>query len=254
MPDAGGRLVAKSAVVTGSGRGIERAAALRLATDGASVAICGRTVADLERTAARIREQGGQALAAPVDVSDEAAMEAFLGRVAAELGGIDVLGNNASRTAMSRISAAPLADMPAAEWRREIEANLNSMFFATRFVGRLMRERGSGAVVNDSSVHAHRPHGLFPHYDVAKAGVEATTRNAALNLGAAGVRVNAVAPGPIGVREPGQADVMSAVEREALPCSGAMGDPRRWHRWSRSSRRTTRATSPGRRSWSTVAS
>jgi len=209
------RFAGRTAVITGGGRGIGRAVALRLAGEGASVAICGRTGADLEAAAERIRSAGRNAIAQVVDVRDEPVVERFIDDVVDQLGQIDVLVNNASLTAMSNIGAAPLVDMKTAEWQRVIDTNLTSMFYVSRAVGRGMRERGSGSIVNVSSVHAHRPHGLFPHYDVAKAGVEALTRNLALNLGAAGVRINAVAPGPIDVREPGQPDVMSEAEREA---------------------------------------
>jgi NAD(P)-dependent dehydrogenase (short-subunit alcohol dehydrogenase family) len=209
------RFAGRVAVVTGAGRGIGRAIALRLAAEGAAVAICGRTVADLERTADRMRAAGAKAFVMAADVGDEIAIERFIDAAVAELGPIELLVNNASLTAMSNIGAAPLVEMTTAEWQRVIDANLSSMFFTTRRIGGMMRERGRGAIVNVSSVHAVRPHGLFPHYDVAKAGVEALTRNAALNLGAHGVRVNAVAPGPIDVREPGQADVMTDAERAA---------------------------------------
>jgi 3-oxoacyl-[acyl-carrier protein] reductase len=219
----GRRFAGRVAVVTGGGRGIGRAVALRLALEGASVAICGRTQRDLDKAEERIRSYGGNALSAVVDVSDEQQVEAFVARVARELGPIDVLINNASLTAMSRIGASPLLDMDTAEWRRVIDINLSSMFFVSRAVGRIMRERGQGAIVNVSSVHAHRPHGLFPHYDTAKGGVEALTRNLALNLGGAGIRVNAVAPGPIDVREDDAPDVMSAEEREAQRVSTALG-------------------------------
>jgi len=134
-----------------------------------------------------------------------------------------VLVNNASLTAMSKIGASPLLDMNSDEWRRVIDTNLTSMFFVTRAAGRVMREHGRGSIVNVSSVHAHRPHGLFPHYDVAKAGVEGMTRNLALNLGTHGIRVNAVAPGPIDVREPGQPDVITPEEREAQRSATALG-------------------------------
>ena len=217
------RFDGKVAIVTGAGRGIGRAIALRLAQEGAAVVICGRTTSDLEAVEQRIEQSGGRALGRVVDVSDETAVKRFVADVAGELGPVAVLVNNASLTAMSNIGAAPLVDMETAEWRRVIDTDLSSMFFVSREAGRIMRDQGRGAIVNISSVHAHRPHGLFPHYDVAKAGVEAMTRNLALNLGRSGIRVNAVAPGPIDVHEPGQPDVMSAAEREEQRMATALG-------------------------------
>jgi 3-oxoacyl-[acyl-carrier protein] reductase len=211
------------AIVTGGGRGIGRAIALQLAAEGAAVAICGRTAGDLERVVERIEANGSRAFAEALDVSDEAAVERFVSNVVAVYGQIDVLVNNASLTAMSNIGASPLVDMTTDEWRRVIDTNLSSMFFVSRAAGRLMRSQRSGSIVNVSSVHAHRPHGMFPHYDTAKGGVEAMTRNLALNLGSYGIRVNAVAPGPIDVSEPGQLDVMSAEERAAQQAATALG-------------------------------
>jgi 3-oxoacyl-[acyl-carrier protein] reductase len=194
-----------------------------MAAEGASVAICGRSRQHLERTVGEIETLGRRAFFRSLDVSDEAAVERFISDVAGEFGAIDVLVNNASLTGMSDISSAALVDMTTADWDRVIAVNLSSMFFFSRGVGRLMRERGSGAIVNVSSVHAFRPHGRYPHYDVAKAGIEGLTRNLALNLGPHGIRVNAIAPGPIDVREPGTVDSMPAEEREAQKSATVMG-------------------------------
>ena len=121
----------------------------------------------------------------------------------AVFGRIDVLVNNAALTAMSNIGFAPVPDLPVDEWRRVIDVNLSSAYYASRAAGRIMREQRSGTIINISSVHAHVPNALTPHYDATKAGLEALTRNLALYFGRFGVRVNTVAPGPI-VEEGGE--------------------------------------------------
>jgi 3-oxoacyl-[acyl-carrier protein] reductase len=206
------RFAGRVALVTGGGKGIGAAIARRLAAEGAAVAIAGRELAALQAVAGQIAQNGGRAIARSVDVADEAAVEALVTETAAALGGLDVLVNNAALTAMSGIGLAPLVDMETAEWQRVIAVNLSSLFFVSRAAGRIMREAGRGAIVNVSSVHAHVPHALTPHYDAAKAGVEALTRNLALALGKYNVRVNGVAPGPI---DAGGGDQVGLQQRSA---------------------------------------
>jgi NAD(P)-dependent dehydrogenase (short-subunit alcohol dehydrogenase family) len=187
-------------VVTGGGKGIGRAIVEHFAANGASVAFCGRQRAPLDALSAEIDESGGCALARSVDVSDEQAVERFIAETAETFGGIDVLVNNASLTAESGISTATITEMSTEDWKRTLGVNLDGVFFTTRAAARVMTESGNGgAIVNISSVHAYVPNAATPHYDAAKAAVEALTRNFALALGPAGIRVNAVAPGPIDV-------------------------------------------------------
>ncbi len=213
------------AVVTGGGKGIGRAIARRFAAEGAAVAICGRELAAVELLAAEITAAGGQALAAAVDVSEETGVIAFIDRVRDTLGAPGVLVNNAGLTAMSNIGFANPLDMATSEWRRVLDTNLSGAFYASKAAGGLMRERGRGAIVNISSVHAHRPNAMTPHYDAAKAAMEALTRSTALYLGRYGIRVNAVAPGPIAVWDEGAdgPDVYTPELREAQRRSTALG-------------------------------
>jgi NAD(P)-dependent dehydrogenase (short-subunit alcohol dehydrogenase family) len=190
------------AIVTGGGKGIGRAIALRLAHDGAAIAICGREARALETTITDITAAGGRALWRSLDVADHRAVDAFVNETQATFGRVDILVNNAALTAMSNLGFAPVPDLPVEEWRRVLDVNLSSAYYASRAAGQIMRERRSGSIINISSVHAHVPTALTPHYDATKAALEALTRNLALYFGRFGVRVNAVAPGPIAVENP----------------------------------------------------
>ena len=217
------RLEGRKALVTGGGRGIGRAIALRLAAEGASVAICGRDASVLAETFEAIKAAGGKATWRAVDVSDEAAIDHFVHDTKIEFGGLDILVNNAALTAMSKIGFAPLVEMTTEEWRRTLGINLDGAFHASRAAGNIMQAAGYGAIVNISSVHAHVPHATTPHYDVAKAGIESMTKNMALHLGRFGVRVNAIAPGPIDVWSGAKGnDPFTAEERTAQQRSTAL--------------------------------
>ncbi len=218
------RFTGRVALVTGGGKGIGRAVVRRLAADGAAVALCGRDRAAVEAVAAEIINAGGRALARSLDVSIESHIEGFVADTIETFGSLDFLVNNASLTAASGVGFAALPDMATNEWQRVMDVNVSSFFYASRAAGRAMREARRGAIVNISSVHAHRPHALTPHYDAAKAAVEALTRNLALYLGQFGVRVNAVAPGPIDVSETASVRApMDATQRAALARATSLG-------------------------------
>src|SRR5687768_12533137 len=122
-------LAGQGAIVTGGGKGIGRAIAMRLAQEGAAVAICGREAGAIEATVAEIAETGGRALGRTLDVSDTDAVNAFVAETQATFGRLDVLVNNAALTAMSNIGFAPVPDLPVDEWRQVVDVNLSSAFF-----------------------------------------------------------------------------------------------------------------------------
>lgn len=194
---------ARIAVVTGAGRGIGRAIALRLARDGALVVLADLNTETARAVAAEIADAGGQAVAQALDVTDADAVETLFSGVDERFGRLDHLVNNAGLTAGGGLKLAPAWDLDPGEWRRSIATNLDGPFLCARSAARIMRRAGRGSIVNISSVHAHSPNALTPHYDAAKAGLEGFTRSLALGLAPAGIRVNAVAPGPINVR-PGE--------------------------------------------------
>ena len=183
----------RAVLVTGAGKGIGRAIAARFAEAGARVAVHHRE--SREGAAALVREigaAGGEARALEADLARTDGPERLVGEVYAAFGRLDVLVNNAGSYPL-----ASLLEMAAADWDAVLGANLGSALACLQAAGRRMAAAGGGAIVNVSSIQAFRPAPELAHYSAAKAGLEMLTRSAALELGPAGVRVNAVAPGLI---------------------------------------------------------
>jgi 3-oxoacyl-[acyl-carrier protein] reductase len=178
------------ALVTGASRGIGRAIALALAELGARVAVNFETrAAEAEAVAAAIRAKGGQAITVGADVSAHAAVESMAAAVAARLGPVDVLVNNAG-VALAR----GIDDLSEADFDRTIAVNLKSAFLCTQAVVPEMRARGWGRIVNISSGAARGAGVVGVHYNASKAGLEGLTRGYAARLAPHGITVNAVAP------------------------------------------------------------
>lgn len=184
----------QTALVTGGSRGIGRAIVEALAKAGLRVVFSYRERAeDASRVMAAVAAQGGDARAVRSDVGlpDECLR---LGRAALDaLGTIDVLVNNAG----THLPGARLGDMPAQEWDRILCVNLSGPFHLTQAVLPHMRGRGSGHVINISSNVTQRMPAGYGAYAVSKVALEAFTRILAKEEGPAGIRINAVAPGPI---------------------------------------------------------
>jgi NAD(P)-dependent dehydrogenase (short-subunit alcohol dehydrogenase family) len=192
----------KSALVTGAAGGLGAAIATRLANDGYRVAIVDTDEAAARAQAARLPE----AVAFAADVTDEAAVEAVLDA----FGDVpDVLVNNAGI-----VRFGPLLEHSVADFRKVLDVNLTGTFIVTCAVARRMVARGSGAIVNITSLNAIAPSPDAGAYPASKAGVALLTQHFALALGPHGIRVNAVAPGFIdaGMSAPiyEDADVRSA--------------------------------------------
>lgn len=183
-------LRSKSVIVTGGGRGLGRAIAEGFATEGAYVAVIGRSRAPLEQAVATISETGGTARAFVADVVDEGALEAMCAAVKAEFGAIDVLVNNAGINPFYKCAE----DTSLAEWQQIIDVNLTGVFLACKHVGRAMLTAGSGAIINVTSVAGHVGLARTTAYCAAKGGVELITKQLAIEWANRGVRVNAVAP------------------------------------------------------------
>jgi NAD(P)-dependent dehydrogenase (short-subunit alcohol dehydrogenase family) len=182
-------LTGRTALVTGAGRGIGRAAALVLAERGARVIATARTREEIEAVADEIGRSGGEARAIPADIGDSAAVEALL----AAAGPVDILVNNAGIIG----PIVPLARSDPAAWLQNIRINLDAVYLATRLALPGMIERGWGRVVNVSSGAARGSTPSWSAYSSAKAAVETMTRVLALELAGTGVTANAVRPGVV---------------------------------------------------------
>lgn len=181
-------------VVTGAGSGLGTGIARRFAEAGAAVVVNYHTSeAGARAVVEAIETRGGQALAVQADVSRKAGADSLLARALEAFGRLDALINNAGIYPVS-----PLVEMGEEEWDRVLEANLRSVHLATQAGARRMIEQGrGGAIVNIASIAASQPGAGHAHYNAAKAAVVMHTRTAALELGGAGIRVNAVSPGVI---------------------------------------------------------
>ena len=176
----GERLAGKVALVTGGGAGIGKAICLRFASEGARV-----VVSDLNEEAARAvaSEIGANAIADRTDTSDEAQVKAAIDRAVQDLGGIDVLVNNAGVAG-------------GVDWNRTIDVNLNGVYYGCKHGVEAMAARG-GSIINMSSMLGliSVPLGPVEAYTAAKHGVVGLTRHYATNFGTRGVRVNSINPG-----------------------------------------------------------
>lgn len=180
----------KLALVTGAGGGLGSVIAQGFVNEGARVVLADLDLARAEAVAAAIREQGGQAWAEQLDVTDRAAVQAFAGRLTAERGAIDVLVNNAGISGRARM------DDPQAEevWDRLIQVNLQGLFNVTHaFLPALKQSRG--CIVNLSSIVAFVSGISSAGYIASKGAVRSFTQALARDLAPYGVRANAVAPG-----------------------------------------------------------
>jgi len=187
-------LSGKVAIVTGGGSGIGRQMAGALAELGADLVLCARKVERCEAAAAELAELGVRTLALRCDVRKQDEVRAVVERTVAELGGVDVLVNNAG-TAWG----APAEDTPLEGWQKVIDVNLTGVFLCSQAAGRVMIERGGGSIVNIASVAGLRgsPPGPMDAiaYHASKGGVLSFTRDLAQKWAQHGIRVNAIAPG-----------------------------------------------------------
>jgi NAD(P)-dependent dehydrogenase (short-subunit alcohol dehydrogenase family) len=181
----------KVALVTGAARGIGLATAKRFLADGWCVALL-----DIERRllddAVAALDDPDHTLAIHCDVSDAAAVAAAMAALNSRFGRLDALINNAGIAIF-----APLLETEDQDWNRVLAVNLTGPFLCTKAAASLMREHGGGAIVNITSISAVRASTLRSAYGTSKAGLAHLTKQLAVELASLGIRVNAVAPGPV---------------------------------------------------------
>jgi 3-oxoacyl-[acyl-carrier protein] reductase len=178
------------AVVTGAGRGIGRAIALKFAAEGADVVCVSRTQENSDKVAAEVRAAGRKAWACAVDVSDAATVNAAADKIMAECGRVDILVNNAGVTRDGL-----LMRMSDADWDTVLNTNLKGAFLVTRAFSRAMLKQRSGRIVNVSSVIGLIGNAGQCNYAASKAGLIGFTQSCAREMASRGITVNAIAPG-----------------------------------------------------------
>jgi glucose 1-dehydrogenase len=218
-------LEGRKATVTGASSGIGRATAERLGAEGAGVCVnyhSERERGDAETVVSAIEEAGAKAFALQADVGDESAVERLVAQTATQLGGVDLLVNNAGIE-----KQVPLLEMSLEEWNAVLRTNLTGSFLCLREAGKLMAAGEGGTIVNISSVHEFIPWPGFAHYCASKGALKLLMETAARELAGRGIRVLNIAPGaivtPINKFVLDDPEAAHAVEEE-IPL-GRMGNP-----------------------------
>jgi len=197
-----GRLDGKVAIITGGGSGIGRACAVRFAAEGAAVCAADLSLEGAAETVHAIETDGGKALALQVDTADEAANDAMVARCVEAFGAVDVLvaaagiaGARPPAETARPVTPYTALTIPTEQFRRVLDVNLYGVLFSDRAVARWMLAHGRpGSIINLASVAAKMPL-AGGAYSVSKAGVWMLTKVLAQELGASGIRVNAIGPG-----------------------------------------------------------
>lgn len=186
------RLEQKKAIVTGGAGGIGRATALALAAEGAEVAVVDLNGEAADAVAAEIRDAGFRAIGIRADVSSEADIERVIATTVAELGGVDVVFNNAG--IIRRTTA---VETTVEEWDRVFGVNVRSIFLMCKHVVPIMAAAGGGSIINTGSGWGLKGGGQAISYCASKGAVVNMTRALAIDHGPQGIRVNSVNPGDV---------------------------------------------------------
>jgi NAD(P)-dependent dehydrogenase (short-subunit alcohol dehydrogenase family) len=189
-----GKLEGLRALVTGGDSGIGRAVAIAFAREGADVAICylPEEQEDAEETARWVTDAGRRPVLVPGDLTDESTCADLVDRVVGELGGLEVLVNNAG---FQMARSTTLEETTTEQMDRVFKTNLYALFWVTRAALPHLKEGAS--IINNSSIQAYEPSTSLLDYAATKAAINNFTVNLAAEVGSRGIRVNAVAPGPV---------------------------------------------------------
>jgi 2-deoxy-D-gluconate 3-dehydrogenase len=180
----------KVAIITGAAGGFGQEISLTLAQEGIKIAAVDINLSNTEQLVENIKRTGGEAESFEADVSSKNSLEKLLENVLKSFSKVDILVNNAGITL-----AKAATEVTEEEWKKVLDVNLKSVFFASQIVGKKMIEQGGGNIVNISSVNAIVAENNSVVYSVSKTGIVAVTRNLAREWARYNIRVNAVAPG-----------------------------------------------------------
>lgn len=207
-----GRLKGRKALITGADSGIGAAVAIAFAREGADVALSHLPAEeeDAQFVKSIIEDCGRLAVLLPGDLSDREFCEQLVSQAASELGGLDALVNNAGR----QISVEDIADLPDEQWTSTFETNIHAMYRVTRAA--IAHLPAGSTIVNTTSIQAYKPSAHLLDYAATKAAINNFTKGLAQQLAPRGIRVNAVAPGPIWT----PLQVSDGQPKEALPHFG----------------------------------